>query len=54
MSKPANPPFSGEYPTTKSQGTFIAVIVLALLAVWGAAMFLVSVPLTFDEAVLLR
>ena len=47
-------PFTAEYRTRKSHVTFIAVVALAILAVWGAATYLVSLPLSLDEAVLLR
>ena len=54
MSKPANAPFAAEYRAPKSQVAFIAAVALAILALWAAATCLMSLPLSFDEAVLLR
>ena len=54
MSKPAKGPFAAEYPPARSPVAFIAVVALAIFAVWGAATCLVSLPLNLEEAVLLR
>jgi hypothetical protein len=50
---PRPDPFAAEYRTPNSQVLFIAAVVLAVLAVWGAATCLVSLPLSLDQAVLL-
>jgi hypothetical protein len=47
-------PFAAESRAPKSQVVFIAAVALALVAVWGAATWVVSLPLSLDEAVLLR
>ena len=46
--------FAAQYREPKSQVVFIAAVALALVAVWSAAMWLLSLPLSLDEAVLLR
>ena len=54
MRTPANCTFPAGCRAAKTPVTFIAVIALAILAVWGAATYLVSLPLSLDDAVLLR
>ena len=53
MSKPANGPSATEHRASKSPVMFIGAIALAILAAWAAATYLVSLPLSLDEAVLL-
>ncbi len=51
---PAKRPLTEDDRSPHSTVTFIAVVALAILAIWGAATYLVSLPLSLDEAVLLR
>jgi hypothetical protein len=54
MTKPADRALAAEYPARQSRVAFIVAFALAVLAVWSAATCLLSLPLSLDEAVLLR